>query len=53
MSEDISYIPIGILLNHLKKLEGLKHLASYILGSNTIVSRANAISFATTVDLCH
>lgn len=47
------YIPIWILLNHLEKLEGLKHLASHILGSNTVVCRTNAVSFATTIDLGH
>lgn len=47
------YIPIGILLNHLEKLEGLKHLASHILRSNTVVCRTNAVSFATTIDLGH
>lgn len=47
------YIPIGILLNHLEKLESLKNLTSHILGSNTVVRRTNAVPFATTIDLCH
>lgn len=51
--KNLSCIPIRILLDHLEKLEGLQNLASHILGSNTIVCRTDAVSFATTIDLCH
>lgn len=47
------HAPIGILLNHLEKLEGLKDLTSHILGSYTVVGRANAVSLATAIDLGH
>lgn len=45
--------PIGILLNHLEKLKGLKNLAGHILGAYTVVSRAHTVPFTTTIDLGH
>lgn len=47
------YAPIGILLNHLEELKGLKHLTSHVLGSYTVMGRANAVPLATAIDLGH
>lgn len=49
----LSCVPIRILLDHLEELEGLKNLASHILGPDAIVCRTDAVSFASTIDLRH
>lgn len=53
MRRSRSCVPIRILLDHLEELEGLEDLASHVLGPHAIVSRTDAVSFATTVDLGH
>lgn len=45
--------PIGILLNHLEKLQSLKNLAGHILRSYTVVGRAYTVPFTATIDLGH
>lgn len=47
------YSPVGVLLNHLKSLQGLKHFASHILGAHTEVRGAHAVPLTTSVDLDH
>lgn len=47
------HAPIGILLNHLEQLKGLKHLACHVLGPYAVVSRAYTVPLAASVDLGH
>lgn len=45
--------PIGIFLNHLKQLKGLKYFTGHVLGSYTVVGRTHAVSLTTSIDLGH
>lgn len=53
VSRGREFLPVGVLLHHLERLEGLHHLASHVLGAPAEVGWADTVPLAAAIDLGH